>query len=61
MMGKSSWWSLAPSDTNRSNTGSMTFSGSTPGRSILLITTRGDRPISKAFWVTNRVWGIGPS
>src|SRR5690606_7741287 len=38
-----------------------TQSGRAPGRSILLITTMGLRPAWKAFWVTNRVCGMGPS
>ena len=39
----------------------MTQSGRAPGRSILLTTTIGLKPIANAFWVTKRVCGIGPS
>jgi len=39
----------------------MTQSGRLPGRSILLTTTIGLSPCCRAFWVTKRVCGIGPS
>lgn len=39
----------------------MTQSGRAPGRSILFTTTIGRSPALKAFWVTKRVCGMGPS
>jgi hypothetical protein len=45
---------------NRSKTWSMTQSGRAPGLSILLMTTMGRSPCSKALLVTKRVCGIGP-
>ena len=60
-IGKSSCSLVAPSLSNRSNTWSITQSGRAPGRSILLTTTIGRKPIANAFWVTKRVCGIGPS
>ena len=58
---KSHWSSSAPSSTNRSKTLSTARLGSTLGRSILLTTTIGLNPFSRAFFSTKRVWGIGPS
>src|SRR5690606_37204699 len=61
MIGKSICSGVAPRRSNRSQTCSTTHSGRAPGRSTLLITTIGLKPIANAFWVTKRVCGIGPS
>ncbi len=60
-IGKSSCSSLASSAANRSNTSLMTSVGRASGRSTLLITTIGFRPILSAFDTTNLVCGSGPS
>ena len=60
-MGKSSCSSLAPRRSKSSKTWLMTQLGRAPGLSILFTTRMGRRPWSKAFWVTKRVWGMGPS
>jgi hypothetical protein len=46
---------------NNSNVWLTTHSGRAPGRSTLLTTTIGCSPSCKAFSVTKRVCGIGPS
>jgi hypothetical protein len=52
---------VAPSRSNRSKVWSSTQFGRASWRSILLITTIGRRPCAKAFCVTKRVCGMGPS
>ena len=61
MNGKSSCSSVALSDMNNSKTWSRTFFGFAFSRSILLMTTIGFAPASKAFRKTNRVCACGPS
>jgi hypothetical protein len=61
MIGKSSCSSVAPSLSKRSKVWSTTQLEREPGRSILLMTTMGLRPRARAFLVTKRVCGIGPS
>ena len=52
---------MAPRSAIRSKVRSTTSSGRASIRSILLTTTMGLRPSSKALRSTKRVWGIGPS
>ncbi len=59
--GKSSAWSGALSDTNRSNTSFTTSSGRAEGLSLLLMTRMGFKPKARALDSTKRVCGIGPS
>src|SRR5690606_3272033 len=61
MIGESICSGVAPRRSNRTHTCSTTHSGRAPGRSTLLTTTIGLKPIAKAFWVTKRVCGMGPS
>src|SRR5690606_6550780 len=61
MVWKSSCSLLAPRRPNRSKVWSSTQEARAPGRSTLLMTTIGLKPIANAFWVTKRVCGIGPS
>src|SRR5688572_4308841 len=60
-MGKSSCSLVAPRRSNRSKVWSSTQLARAPGRSTLLTTTIGLKPIANAFCVTKRVCGIGPS
>ena len=60
-IGKSNCSSDAPNLSNNSNVWSITQLGRAEGLSILLITTIGRKPNAKAFLVTKRVCGIGPS
>ena len=59
--GKSNCSSVAPSLSNKSKAALTTLSGLAPGLSTLFTTTMGLRPRARAFLVTKRVWGIGPS
>ena len=61
MNGKSSCSSVAFNDMNNSNTWSSTFFGFALSRSILLITTIGFAPASRALRNTKRVCACGPS
>ena len=60
-LSKSSCSSVASSSQNKSKTLSKARSGLQPSRSILFTTMIGVRPSSKAFFVTKRVWAMGPS
>ena len=59
--GKSSCSSVAPSLSNKSNAAFTTKLGRDPGLSTLFTTRIGRNPKAKAFLVTKRVCGIGPS
>ena len=60
-IGKSNCSSVAPNLSNNSKVEFSTYSIRAPGRSTLFTTTIGRNPSAKAFLVTNRVCGIGPS
>ena len=59
--GNSNCSSVAPKLANRSKASLITWVGLEPGLSTLLTTTMGFRPKAKAFLVTKRVCGMGPS
>ena len=59
--GKSNCSSVAPSLSNRSKAALTTCWGRAPGLSTLFTTKIGFRPRARAFLVTKRVWGMGPS
>ena len=60
-IGKSNCSSDAPNLSNNSNVEFSTYSMRAPGRSTLFTTTIGRSPNARAFLVTKRVCGIGPS